>query len=222
MWDDILRRRFIHAKNHPIADVVKLVMIACILMLPRLSFCFAFSAIIFTCSVNLLRCDEDCILPMSDREHILGKLEEGFLYSIFYSMVLLLHTVWFLVVVKEPFYVENANYLLLLILFIVAVGTATGFSIEPLQPEKKKRSLGSNVWNVFRQIVGVLLLIHLFFLFVSKVEPTFVFFKPKWYMPTLVIAILCEVIQSVVMWKAQGIWELKVTLPKKKIKGDKK
>lgn len=212
MWKDILRRRWISTKNHPEFWFFKLAAAAGILSLSGLSVCICISALAIVMLVNLSRKEENYMLPFSDREHRIRRVEESIYLSGIYTGLLLLHNLIFLFVLQDAFYVEQAGYLLLFNVFCFLFGIDAGINIgtaSTIAVSKEDFSVDVKgdydrrfrIWSGFTSAVGGMVLVQALDLFLLHgfLKNTFQFFflAPIWYWGALMMLLVVEGINIV-------------------------
>lgn len=146
-------------------------------------------------SLNMQRREEDFFVPISDREFKVGKIEEAFFYSGFYSFFLLLHNIVYIMVIKDALYVENMSYIFLLnvIVFVYGISIGTGM----MGSRKKKKTMAS--WG--ECLVEVIFLVqHFDFLLLDRMifkGMGLCFADPKWYIPVGVMVGIIELVHTI-------------------------
>ncbi len=162
------------------------------------------SAILVAIMINLSRKEEDYRIPFSDREHRMRRLQESIYHSGIYSLILFLHNLVFIFLLRDPFSMENATYLLLLNLLIFLLGVETGLSIG-IERKQKDASALRRICSVIDNFVGGFVIGQSFDLLILKgalYQRFGIFFlNPSWYVWTILVRIAIECISMAVDYR---------------------
>lgn len=203
MWKDILRRRWVSTKYHPEFWLPKIGVILGILCSYRMAFFFCVSAIMGVI-LNMACKEEEFLIPISDREYKTRCLEESLFYAGSYSFLFFIHNLVFIFAIKDPFTVENSTYLLLLNVFVLLFSISVGLSMK-FDEDRKAKTVLQTIWRVVNDIAGGFLLAQIFDFFVTKglfyQKFHFFFVNPDWYIPTIIVVSVLEMITIVTSYK---------------------
>lgn len=223
MWKDILRRRKVNFRNHPVFLYLKGVMVVTMFLIPRTAWFICFWITLLTVGANMCEKMQDFMLPISDEEHKKRQWQESLFYSGFYGSILLLQDLFSTFVQKDPFYTGHFVYHVLLMILLVVIGISAGVSMGNLK--KRKKSVPETVMQWIDYGLGGIFLVQVFVFFTAEgrndATVPWAWKSEPCKIMVAVLLILVELLQTIMIYRSYGVPQLTVPEPKERKRGRK-